>query len=279
MNSFKRILPLHVDCPICGKPDWCLLAEDASAAICARIESPKKMGSAGWLHKLNGQVAAPPTSRARPALAAPPPDWGDKFDGFQAAMSLERRAAIAQDLHVSEESLFALRTGWSIENDALAFPMRDEQRRIVGFRLRTMRGDKFAVTGSRNALFIPCLEPLEDRVYICEGPTDCAALLTLGGGLFAVGRPSNTGAEEMIVRLFGRFERRRVREALILADRDENGSMGERTTLRGARQLAQALGRIGVRSTILRPPAKDMRAWVADGLTLTEFCHAVAEAV
>jgi len=25
-------------CPICGKPDWCLMAEDGSAAICARIE-------------------------------------------------------------------------------------------------------------------------------------------------------------------------------------------------------------------------------------------------
>jgi hypothetical protein len=39
-------------CPACGKPDWCLVAEDGSAAICARIEqgSVKKCGDAGWLH-------------------------------------------------------------------------------------------------------------------------------------------------------------------------------------------------------------------------------------
>ena len=35
-------------CPICGKPDWCVVAEDA--VICARIESLKRCGEAGWLH-------------------------------------------------------------------------------------------------------------------------------------------------------------------------------------------------------------------------------------
>jgi len=39
-------------CPVCSKPDWCLVAEDGSAAICARISdgSVKKCGDAGWLH-------------------------------------------------------------------------------------------------------------------------------------------------------------------------------------------------------------------------------------
>ena len=46
--------PVTGPCPVCGKPDWCLVAEDGSAAICARIEegSVKRCGDAGWLHIL-----------------------------------------------------------------------------------------------------------------------------------------------------------------------------------------------------------------------------------
>ncbi len=41
-------------CPVCNKPDWCLIAEDGSAAICQRIEagSVKQCGDAGYLHIL-----------------------------------------------------------------------------------------------------------------------------------------------------------------------------------------------------------------------------------
>ena len=42
-------------CPICGKPDWCLIVgptDDPTAAICARVESGNRRGDAGWLHRL-----------------------------------------------------------------------------------------------------------------------------------------------------------------------------------------------------------------------------------
>ncbi len=42
-------------CPVCGKPDWCLTAgdtDDPAAVICARTESQKQCGEAGWLHVL-----------------------------------------------------------------------------------------------------------------------------------------------------------------------------------------------------------------------------------
>jgi hypothetical protein len=32
-------------CPVCDKPDWCLLSEDGKAAICARIESGKGLAT------------------------------------------------------------------------------------------------------------------------------------------------------------------------------------------------------------------------------------------
>lgn len=55
-------------CPVCGRPDWCLIAPDGSAAICARIESEHRSGNAGWLHRLS----EPATRRPRPASDRPP---------------------------------------------------------------------------------------------------------------------------------------------------------------------------------------------------------------
>ena len=45
-------------CPVCHKPDWCLVAADGSAAICARVleGSVKRCGEAGWLHRLRHDV-------------------------------------------------------------------------------------------------------------------------------------------------------------------------------------------------------------------------------
>jgi Domain of unknown function (DUF3854) len=42
-------------CPICDKPDWCMIAEDNLAVICARVESDIDAGSkgAGWIHRLS----------------------------------------------------------------------------------------------------------------------------------------------------------------------------------------------------------------------------------
>jgi hypothetical protein len=56
----------HNPCPVCGKPDWCLVSEDGKMAICARIESDKKAGSkgAGWIHILDaGRPLVPSTPR------------------------------------------------------------------------------------------------------------------------------------------------------------------------------------------------------------------------
>ena len=45
-------------CPICHKADWCLIAADRAAAICARVESAVEAGNngAGWVHCLGDSV-------------------------------------------------------------------------------------------------------------------------------------------------------------------------------------------------------------------------------
>ncbi len=52
-KSCVRVSKLN-PCPVCGKPDWCLVSQDGATAICARIESGRPIGNngAGWLHRL-----------------------------------------------------------------------------------------------------------------------------------------------------------------------------------------------------------------------------------
>jgi hypothetical protein len=55
INSKWLKVNKHNLCPICGKPDWCLISEDGKAVICPRIKSDTVIGSkgSGWLHKLD----------------------------------------------------------------------------------------------------------------------------------------------------------------------------------------------------------------------------------
>ena len=51
-SHWRRVARGRV-CPICHKPDWCMIAVDDSAAICTRVESTKPAGRAGWVHQLH----------------------------------------------------------------------------------------------------------------------------------------------------------------------------------------------------------------------------------
>lgn len=57
----------HRPCPVCGRPDWCLVAPNGGAAICARVESGHVVGTkgAGWLHPLDGKPMPPPVPQAK----------------------------------------------------------------------------------------------------------------------------------------------------------------------------------------------------------------------
>ena len=61
LENYIRVSDAHVRCPICGRPDWCLVSrenpENPVEAICPRSEYKTKdslqIGDAGWLHTLN----------------------------------------------------------------------------------------------------------------------------------------------------------------------------------------------------------------------------------
>jgi hypothetical protein len=160
--------------------------------------------------------------------------------------------SLAVKLGVSEGSLDALGAAWAGEHKAWAFPMRNSLGQIVGIRLRSEDGAKWAVTGSRAGIFIPEKLPPQDIVWIPEGPTDVLAALSIG--LYAVGRPScNTGGAEIaaLCRRLG------IHRMVMVSDNDTPG-------LEGAKKVAKE---VGLRHVIFLPPCKDLREYVKLGGT------------
>lgn len=252
-----------------SKTDWCLISQDGTACICARIsEGGKQVGSkgAGWLHILKKDST--PNKKAfvnKPAKAEPAKDFTQEAMGYHRALS--NPAALAVRLGVSSGSLIALKTGWCAEKQAYTFPMSDGFGNIIGIRTRTLSG-KFAIPGSKNALFLPAHLKHNSRetLFVCEGPTDCAALLDLG--FEAIGRAScNTGAG-YLKQFLGNEPRRQV---VIFADHDEGKKrpgcdMSYFPGQEGAMALSKELKSHTRGIKLIRPPFhKDVRQWYQAG--------------
>jgi hypothetical protein len=167
-------------------------------------------------------------------------------------------ARAAELLGLPVEPLDRLRVGWAPEHRATSWPMRDDRGLVIGVRLRCpITARKWAVRRSRAGLiFDPGLLNIvrPRRLWIVEGPTDAAALLSIG--LDVVGVPSAGGGADLLVELA-----RRVLpiELIVVADADGPG-------VAGAERLADAL-MIVAPVRVMRPPAvvKDARAWVCGG--------------
>jgi len=252
-------------CPICEKPDWCLVSEDGSVAICQRVsEGGKKVGDAGWLHRLTGNPVQARKYRPRPKeQQQPAPDFFKLVEKYR--QSETGLAWLSKDLGVSVASLVQLQVGF--DGKGWLFPMRDGYNKIVGIRVR-MKNKKFAVKGSKNALFRPVRVKAEsdNMLFICEGPTDTAALLDLG--FDAIGRAScNTGAEH-IKTMTGQFNRTIV----IMADTDAPTTLpGGRVCypgIEGGLRLAKELKGCTQSIRVIKPPNyKDIRLWYRNGAT------------
>ncbi len=149
---------------------------------------------------------------------------------------------------------------------------RDAQGEIIGTAYRLADGSKSTAPGSKRGLIFEA--PLhayvgltaEDPVYVCEGASDTAAILSMG--LHSVGvAMAGHCADMLAVLLFGRH-------VVIVADSDAAGR-------KGAVKLAKALA-VGCASVrIIDPPdgAKDAREAVIAGADRAAFEAAAASAL
>jgi hypothetical protein len=255
-GNWKRV-SRSSPCPVCERPDWCLLAADESAAICSRVESKKRCGEAGWLHRLTSAPWSGQCVRRLPLVAsAGRNDLGRLAVEYQEAADQVPVLQLADSLGLSLTSLCQFRVGWSVEHRAWSFPMVDTEQNVVGIRLRRPDGFKFAVKGGKEGLFVPANVFSESSpLLVCEGPTDAAALLDLGFPN-AVGRPSCTGGIKLLVRLV----QRSPAKVVLIADNDEPGR-------RGADNLASVLAVYAPAVQVVTPPEgiKDVRDWLRAG--------------
>lgn len=253
--GYLRVSKRH-PCPVCHKPDWCLVHRDGGVAYCSRIDAGcdrlptgaliELRDGMGWRHTLDGTVKQlPPT----PRIVRSKVNLAPIMDVFTRAAKPTAIMAFATSLMVRASALALLGTGLDLAHDALAFPMVDAERSLIGIRLRANDGHKWAVEGSRNGLFMPATFIGSGPVYVCEGPTDTAAMLGLG--LDAVGRPFARGGVIDLRRLFRELNR----PAVIVSDHGQAG-------VEGAETLAGHLAEI-VDTRIIYPLAgKDAREWI-----------------
>lgn len=253
MSDWQRVSSKD-RCLQCKKGDWCTYFIDDKGLVwscCMRTQSSMAMRNGGWLHRPDGAVGglAMPIQRPQKPIVKPLA-FGSMITKWHSHTTDLMRQRFADSIGVSQDSLNRMGAVFSNDDNAWAFPMRDENSVLIGIRFRNESGSKWAVTTSRNGLFIPRGCNFKDTLYIVEGPTDCAAACTLGWN--AIGRPNCSANEDMIIRFINQSRARRV---VIVPDVDEAG-------LRGADSLAS---RLTVPNKQFLPPAKDLREYVHSG--------------
>ncbi|MCY2991628.1 MAG: toprim domain-containing protein [Planctomycetota bacterium] len=263
-NVWKRVRKGN-PCKVCGKDTWCSYTgpdDSPTAVICARMESPIRIGAAGWLHRLRDDDWKP-VQTIRRAVRMVEASGANLIDFAKLAADCCARVhfpdlqRLAVCLGLSVESLRRLRVGWSKEHHAWTFPMCNVGGAVLGIRLRLLTGKKLSVRGGHEGLFMPDGLDAGGRLAVCEGPTDTAAMLDLGQA--AVGRPSCTGGVKLLVEL---VKQRRPSEVIIVADGDAPGQ-------RGAESLSAVLVAYCPAVRVITPPVgmKDARAWLQRGAT------------
>lgn len=260
-NTLVRVTR-RAPCPICGRPDWCVVARDLSKAFCCRTDLGSVRYSerlCAWEFVLNEssvrrQIDAERVVRYRDTRPEPEIDAAELNVTYQIEITERQIAELESSLGIDRVGLEMLGIGYSEDHHAYTFPMKSVKERVIGIRLRNLEGRKWAVRGSRNGLFIPELfDPMGD-VYICEGPTDTAAALSIG--LEAIGRSSCKGEVAEIVALFTKLKRK----AVIVSDCDGPGVLG-------ALELAERLSRVTETRLIQPIRGKDIREWIVNGAT------------
>jgi hypothetical protein len=260
-------------CPICGKPDWCLIDSERGLALCPRVSDgclrgagghERKLPDGGWLHRF-GHHTKPvnPLICWEPETTAPTIDASGYCKDYRENLEPEDTRRLGEALGVTPASLDRLELGWN--GYAYSFPMRGPDDAVIGVRLRDIKGNKWAMRGSKNGLFIPrgVKGGGHSQLIIVEGPTDCAAALDLG--FSAIGRPSCSGAVDMTQKFC------RGCDVVIVANNDTAKSRPDGSQFwpgqEGAAILANALLSSARSVKVIFPgDCKDVREWLNQGV-------------
>ena len=230
-------------------------------------------GQIGWLHRIGDRPTMPRPSRVKERRVSD----GELHDRL--ALDIEiwhsrarQRNRLAAALGMSRASLDELIVGW--DGQCWTFPEKNHRGLYIGVNRRHADGQKMCLLGSRRGLsYVAGWADRPGPILICEGGSDVAAGVTMG--LCMIGRPSNTGGVEYLVKMLGHYLNRKM---VVLAERDRKasvtvpghtadcpgcalcwpGKFGARSV---AERLSKRLNRI-VAWRFLPDGAKDIRAWL-----------------
>jgi len=205
------------------------------------------------------QIADAPSADlcANKLVDTPAWDLANVARRYEAAVSDEILCRLANQLGVSRQSLREVSVGFDFERNVYTFPECDAYLEVIGIATRSSRGKKRCITGSKRGLTMPSLfDPAAGVVFVVEGPSDVAAMTTLG--LSAVGRPSNMGGVEHLEELLPNAD------VLLIGENDQkpDGTWpGRDGALHVAERLASTWDK-PVRWTLPPDGSKDVRQWL-----------------
>jgi hypothetical protein len=262
-------------CPICKRGDYCCRSANGEIVLCMRVESRRrsknKMG--GWIHLLTEPLPVV-TARERPR-AEPILDWNAEAKRMFDAGERERER-LSGVLGVSLNALEQLLVGFGFDNyrhaEFSSWPEWNAAGKVVGIVRRYMDGAKRIMRGGHHGIYFGHLATeMPGPVFLPEGGSDTAALLSVGVNV--VGRPSNTGGVDDLVRKL-KFVRKPL---VVIGERDRRATECGCGTcmqcwpgLAGANQTATALTeRLKRKVAVKFFPSKDAREWLRANKTAT----------
>ena len=221
--------------------------DDIRAALGIESKSGWQSHSRVWQYR-------PPCSTSDDKQAAI--DWSRLYDRITLKQGDYRLKLYSQWMPgTSPEGWYQLQAGWYTR--ACAVPMFTGAGIICGYRLRYRDGQKRAVRGSKNGLFVCRDVPHGSPIVVVEGCSDTAAIASLK--IPVVGLPSaHTGHRQLVAYV----QHLRPTRVVLALDADEAGQ-----------KATDALRRLlwWYADTVVLPIAigKDVREWAAadkDGL-------------
>jgi hypothetical protein len=128
----------HNLCPVCNKPDWCLVSPNGQTAICARVESNQPAGNkgAGWLHKLAENRQLLPSAVSEKHVKQLPISNKDRLNKVYAALLAELALSFIHNTGLLERGLT------QEQLDRLGYKTLDTEGRLTAVNQLTKSGLK-----------------------------------------------------------------------------------------------------------------------------------------
>jgi len=143
-------------CPICDKPDWCLIARDGATVICRRIEQGSvTLTAAGWLHRLRDDGDWSPPPAPKPPKPTPPKLSLEHLKNVHQRYRQNAEAMLpelANRLGLHGDVLDRLEVGYCHYENFWAIPERDAKGNVIGLQRRYWDNTQRRLKGGKTGL-------------------------------------------------------------------------------------------------------------------------------